>query len=286
MPIPEIGRFTLHQNGGYVCRTMFNVQDSNGKNSKSKQTSNQLAPGHYTIDPGDLGVVDGDEVTFYLWVMASTRDQTAQESFIYRTGGGDTAAYTCSLATVDPKLVFNGIVSPTVSQAQLATASAVGNAVCAAVENNKARGVDNPTLLALQSDPLTVLTANGLPQDFFAGAEPSKIAEYVAYLKAQASSELNALQKRQVPRGFFKCWACRIGFGAVLAIVGLVLTAVTAGVGGAVFTAAVNFLVVWGVAMAVAEGVMVGATKVAGGTALASVGALIEFVCEQIPDTC
>ena len=149
-------------------------------------------------------------------------------------------------------------------------ASKVGDAVCQQVQSNRQRGVDNPTLLALQKDPLAVLEQNGMPSNFFEGALPEKMTEYVNYLKTQATNEINALKKRQQPRGFFRCWA----------------SAVTVGVGGAIFTASVNFLVTWGVAMAAAQGAMMAATTVGGVALGGGIAALIEFICEKIPDTC
>ena len=286
MTIPEVGAFKLHQSSWYVCRTRFNIQDQNGKNSESSLTGNQLAQQTYDINPADLGVKDGDEVTYYLWVMASTHDQTAKESFIFRTESPVTAVYTCTGATVSPTLTFNGLTPPPVSEAQMQIASKVGDAVCQQVQSNRQRGVDNPTLLALQKDPLAVLEQNGMPSNFFEGALPEKMTEYVNYLKTQATNEINALKKRQQPRGFFRCWACRIGFGAVLALIGLALSAVTVGVGGAIFTASVNFLVTWGVAMATAQGAMMAATTVGGVALGGGIAALIEFICEKIPDTC
>jgi hypothetical protein len=177
---------------------------------------------------------------------------------------------------------------PAVTDQQLALANSIGASINTSVANNSRFRDQNPTLIALMTDPLQVLIDHGLPADFFANTPADIMAQTVAYWKQQATSDLAAARGEggQQKRGFFRCWACRIGFGAVIALVGVVLTAVTAGAGGAIFVAAVNFMVVAGVAMAAAEGIMVAATAV-GGTVLAGgLAALIELICESIPDTC
>lgn len=143
-----------------------------------------------------------------------------------------------------------------------------------------------PVLQALANDPMQVMIENGLPADFLDKALPDVKSGFLAYLKTAAANELKIVRARQAPRGFFRCWACRIGPGVAMALVGLALSAVTVGAGGAIFVAAVNFMVTWGVAMVTAEGAMIAATA-AGGVSLAGgISALIEFVCEKIPDTC
>jgi len=175
---------------------------------------------------------------------------------------------------------------PAVTDQQLALANAIGTSINTSVANNARLRDQNPTLIGLMTNPLQVMIDHGLPADFFASAPADILAQTVAYWKQQATSDLAAASGGQQKRGFFRCWACRIGFGVVLALVGLVVTVVTAGVGGAIYVAAVNFMVVAGVAMATAQGVMVAATAV-GGTVLAGgLAALIEFICESIPDTC
>lgn len=174
----------------------------------------------------------------------------------------------------------------TVTNQQISLANAVGASINTSVGNNSHLRDQNPTLIALAANPLQVLIDHGLPSDFFASTPPDIMAQTIAYWKQQATSDLATAHGGQQRRGFFRCWACRIGFGAIIALVGLALTVVTAGAGGAIFVASVNFMVVAGVAMATAEGAMVAATAV-GGTVLAGgLAALIEFVCEAIPDTC
>jgi uncharacterized membrane protein len=175
---------------------------------------------------------------------------------------------------------------PAVTDEQLALVNSIGESINTSVANNSRFRDQNPTLIALMTDPLQVLIDHGLPTDFFANTPADVMAQTVAYWKQQATSDLAAAHGGQQKRGFFRCWACRIGFGAVIAVVGLVVTAVTAGAGGAIFVAAVNFMVVAGMAMAAAEGVMIAATAV-GGTVLAGgIAALIELICESIPNTC
>jgi hypothetical protein len=175
---------------------------------------------------------------------------------------------------------------PAVTDQQLALANSIGESINTAVANNARLRDQNPTLIALMTDPVQVMIDHGLPPDFFANTPADVMAQTVAYWKQQANKDLAAAHGGQRKRGFFRCWACRIGFGAVLAVVGLLITTLTAGVGGAIFVAAVNFMVVAGVVLATAEGIMMAATVV-GGTVLAGgLAALIDLICENIPNTC
>lgn len=109
MAMTQVGKFTLNQQGGYVCRTMFNYLDDNGNMHQSAQTSNELIDQSYITDPGDLGVPDGSIVTFYLWVMAGN-DEAATQSFIYTRGSKNNATYMCNGTTlIGGKLHFQGI---------------------------------------------------------------------------------------------------------------------------------------------------------------------------------
>jgi len=109
MALQHVGKFTLRQNGGYVCRTMFNCMDENGDTFQSKQTGNQLQYQNYTISPSDLGVPDGSTVWFYLWVMASLNDQTGAQAFIFDKSSPSVAHYSCSGITINVGLNLDGL---------------------------------------------------------------------------------------------------------------------------------------------------------------------------------
>jgi len=108
MTLQQIGKFTLHQDGGYVCRTMFEYVDGNGQLVESSQTGNELLGQTYTTDPGDLGVPDGSMLWMKIWVMAGT-DNQARQAFLYQKNGGSVAEYTCSGTTLANHLALDGI---------------------------------------------------------------------------------------------------------------------------------------------------------------------------------
>src|SRR4051794_27474768 len=90
MALTRVGQFALAQRGGYVARTQFKYMDDNGRWLVSAQTSNELAPQDYTIDPGDLNVPDGATLSYHLWVMAGY-DVEGTKSFVYVKGNKNTA---------------------------------------------------------------------------------------------------------------------------------------------------------------------------------------------------
>lgn len=108
MALTPIGKFTLHQQGGYVCRTMFEYVDDSGQTVESHQTGNELLGQTYTTDPGDLGVPDGSMVWMKIWVMAGY-DNQARQAFLYKKGGGAVAEYTCSGTTLANHLALDGV---------------------------------------------------------------------------------------------------------------------------------------------------------------------------------
>ncbi|GAB3575341.1 hypothetical protein [Hymenobacter daeguensis] len=108
MAYPTVGKFTLNQQGGYVCRTEFVYLDDSGQQHQSSQTSNELLGQSYTTDPGDLGVPDGSIVWMKIWVMWGN-DNQATQAFIYQKGSAKTATYTCSGTTLSNNLALNGV---------------------------------------------------------------------------------------------------------------------------------------------------------------------------------
>ncbi|MGV3598868.1 MAG: hypothetical protein ACO1PI_13455 [Bacteroidota bacterium] len=108
MALQSVGQFTLHQQGGYVCRTEFVYMDENGQLQQSGQTDNELLGQTYTTDPGSLGVPDGSILWMKIWVMLGT-DNQASQAFIYQKGASATAVYTCSGTTLNNNLALNGV---------------------------------------------------------------------------------------------------------------------------------------------------------------------------------
>lgn len=104
----SIGKFRLHQQGGYVCRTEFVYIDESGRLMQSAQTGNQTLGFTYDVDPHDLGIKDGTTVWMKIWVMWGN-DNQAQQGFIYQRGNPKTAVYTCSGTTLSNHLSLDGI---------------------------------------------------------------------------------------------------------------------------------------------------------------------------------
>ncbi|MGB8814967.1 MAG: hypothetical protein WCC57_17450 [Paracoccaceae bacterium] len=170
----------------------------------------------------------------------------------------------------------------------MAFANTVGSSINASVENNFRLRDKNPTLIALATDPLQVLLDHGLPADFFANTPAAVMEQTIAYWKQQATNDLAITHGGQPKRGFFRCWACRIGFAAIIAVLGVVVTAASAGAAGPLYAGAIAWVTTFSASMTLAAAttvvsgaLAVGSTVLAGG-----LGALIEFICEQIPDTC
>jgi hypothetical protein len=190
------------------------------------------------------------------------------------------------------KVVIAGAINtvsvwPIPVEGKFRVASEVGNKICAAVMSKRDMGENNPVLLALAADPMQVMVEHGLPGDLLATALPDVKNAFLSFLQNQANSELNVLRKRQVPRGFFSCWACRIGLGLATVLLGYAITVATAGLGGPVFGAVCAYVVTFLRVTAAAAETIVGGAVVAGkfvGTG--GIGGLIEFICESIPGTC
>lgn len=165
--------------------------------------------------------------------------------------------------------------------------SAVAESISTAIGNG-ASHKRNPVLLQLATDPLAVLAAHGLSQDYFANALPDQLAAYVSMLKNHAQAEMNQTQKRgdKNSPGFFACWACRIGFGAIVAGLGVAITVATLGEGTPVYAAVITWVARFVATRAIAAGIVAGASAAVGSSVLGVFGVLIEFICEAIPDTC
>ena len=93
MAITTVGKFSLHNGGGFVARQMFTYMDENGEKIASKSSGDILLGQTKEFDPGDLGVPDGVTLWSYVFVVWGD-DNEARQGFIYKKGAPKTAAYT------------------------------------------------------------------------------------------------------------------------------------------------------------------------------------------------
>ena len=176
-----------------------------------------------------------------------------------------------------------------VSNDQVAFAMAVGSSINSSVANNRRLRDKNPTLLALAADPLQVLRDHGMPADFFANTPADVMAQTISYLKQQATDDLaHPDGGGHAKRGFFSCWACRVGFATLIAVLGVIITVASAGTAGPLYAGLIAWISTFSAAMTVAAATtIVNGALAVGSTALAGgLTGLIEFICESIPDTC
>lgn len=168
---------------------------------------------------------------------------------VYEPTTDQAAKFTMGGDSISPALVNGGVLALE-STANIDKAHEVGQAIGQAIHGNLGRSTtSNPVLEKLAKNPLQTLHEYGLPANFFATTPAWAKDEYAAYLTKEATTVLDGMAAGAVPRGFFACWACRIGFGAIIFGIGAALTA-------------------------------------AGELVVGTLGALIEWVCERIPDTC
>ena len=108
-PIP-IGKMSLHNEGDYLVTMRFNYLKSSGQQRQSPATTGfpfRIGTTS-TADPGDFRVNPGDE----LWIDISAylgHSAQGHQHFIYSPGDARIARYHCSGATLDVKLVYDGI---------------------------------------------------------------------------------------------------------------------------------------------------------------------------------
>jgi len=93
MAMTTVGKFSLHNGGGFVARQMFTYMDDNGEKIASQSSGDILLGQTKEFDPGDLGVPDGAIVWSYVFVVWG-HDNEARQAFTYKKGAPKTAAYT------------------------------------------------------------------------------------------------------------------------------------------------------------------------------------------------
>lgn len=166
----------------------------------------------------------------------------------------------------------------------------ISNDVATALGNASPAKRD-PIWVGLASDPLATLADRGLDDAFFADAQPDVKAAYASYLQTTAAAQMQQEEGRSghAPRDYhwFACWSCRIGFGAIIVVVGAAITYATMGVGGPIYAAIVAQIAVRAaITTAAAEAIAGGALAAGKLVGAGAIGAIIELVCEAIPNTC
>ena len=174
---------------------------------------------------------------------------------------------------------------PNISAIDLDSIFSMGDSICASVQNNRTRGAQNTTLISLSTNPEAVLLDYGMPPDLFDNALPSVKAEFIQMVKDQALSDLALAGRGVHPRGYWRCWACFLGIGAVIVAVGAAITYATFGTGTAAFTFIVTFVGRW-LAQAAATAVVTGLTAGGAFVVAGTITAIVTYICQQIPDTC
>jgi hypothetical protein len=107
MAMKEIGKFSLHNGGGFVARGEVAYLDDNGEKHLSGNAGDITLGRTGDIDPGKLGVPNGSLVSLYVFVVWGT-DNEARQSFLYKSDSTVTAKYTITGTTLSNTL---GLIS-------------------------------------------------------------------------------------------------------------------------------------------------------------------------------
>lgn len=107
MAMTKIGKFTLHNGGGFVARGQVAYLDDNGEKKLSGNAGDITLGITKDVDPGGLGVPDGSIIDLYVFVVWGT-DNEARQSFIFEKGNTTTANYTITGTTLSNTL---GLIS-------------------------------------------------------------------------------------------------------------------------------------------------------------------------------
>ena len=107
MAMKKIGKFSLHNGGGFVARGQVAYLDDNGEKQLSQSTGDITLGVTSDIDPANLGVPDGAIVSLYVFIVWGT-DNEARQSFTYQKGNTTKANYTITGTTLSNTL---GLIS-------------------------------------------------------------------------------------------------------------------------------------------------------------------------------
>jgi hypothetical protein len=107
MPMTKIGKFTLHNGGGFVARGEVAYLNDNGEKQLSGNAGDITLGFTKDVDPNGLGVPDGSIISLYVFVVWGT-DNEARQSFVFEKGNKTAANYTITGTTLNNTL---GLIS-------------------------------------------------------------------------------------------------------------------------------------------------------------------------------
>ena len=99
----SVGKFSLHNGGGFVVSISLDYLDENLQKQRSKSGSNFPLAQTQTVDPGSLGVPDGSTLWLHADVVWGTDNEAAQ-GFVYESRNESTANYTITGTTLSNTL--------------------------------------------------------------------------------------------------------------------------------------------------------------------------------------
>ena len=107
MAMKNIGKFSLHNGGGFVARGKVAWMDDEGEQQLTSDAGDITLGVTRDVDPAALGVPDGAIVSLYVFVVWGY-DNEARQSFVYKTGNSSVAKYTITGTTLSNTL---GLIS-------------------------------------------------------------------------------------------------------------------------------------------------------------------------------
>lgn len=107
MAMKKIGKFNLHNGGGFVARSKVAWMDDDGEQKLTTDVGDVTLGANQDVDLGSLNVPDGSIVSLYVFVVWGT-DNEARQSFVYEKGNPTVAKYTITGTTLSNTL---GLIS-------------------------------------------------------------------------------------------------------------------------------------------------------------------------------
>lgn len=104
----SIGKMSLKNQGGFVCKLQFVFWDANGNKQRTGGSGDIDLGQSDTEDPGAYGVPDGAPVSIYVDVVWGD-DNEGSQMFTYSKGSSCTANYAISGTTLDNSLGLTGM---------------------------------------------------------------------------------------------------------------------------------------------------------------------------------
>ena len=93
MALKKIGKFSLHNGGGFAVRGKVAWLDEDGEQKLSSEAGELSLGFTGDVNPGELGVPDGSIVSLYAFVVWGY-DNQARQSFLFEKGNPVVAKYT------------------------------------------------------------------------------------------------------------------------------------------------------------------------------------------------